>query len=77
MIYVGYPLSKLLIKGNISAMHVSDNNGTVPLYKACEFSSVDVVQYLMEILDESDWNHLDTNRNPHSSLCLSMGETMR
>ena len=34
-----------------------------PLHIACEFSSVTVVQFMMEMLDERTWNHLDMNKD--------------
>ena len=51
---------KLLVKGNTFAVLVPDNN-TFPLHIACEFSSVKVVQYLMEMIDERTRNDLDRN----------------
>ena len=54
---------KLLVKGNTSAVHVPDYNMAFPLHIACEFSSIKVVKYLMDILDERIWNHLDVNKD--------------
>ena len=42
---------KLLVKGNPAALQVADNHGTLPLHIACEFCSVDVVEFLVEPFD--------------------------
>ena len=52
---------KLLVKGCALAVRVPDNNMAFPLHIACEFSSVEVVQYLMDMRDDRTRNHLDTN----------------
>jgi len=52
---------KLLIKGNTSAVRIPDNNMAFPLHITCEFSSIKVVKYLMDMLDDRIWNHLDDN----------------
>ena len=55
---------KLLVKGNTMAARVPANNmRAFPLHIACEFSSVKVVQYLMEMLNECIWDHLDVNKD--------------
>ena len=54
---------KLLVKGNTSAIRVPNNNMAFPLHIACEFSSVKVVQYLMDMLDERMKNHSDANKD--------------
>ena len=52
---------KLLVKGCALAIRVPDNNMALPLHIACEFSSVKVVQYLMDMLDERMKKHSDAN----------------
>jgi len=42
---------KLLVKGNPSAF-VIDNKGASPLHIACEFSSLSVVEYLMDLYEQ-------------------------
>ena len=54
---------KLLVKKNASAIRVVDYNLALPLHIACEFSSALVVQYLMKMLDERTWSHLDANKD--------------
>ena len=54
---------KLLIKGCALAVRVPDHNMAFPLHIACEFSSVKVVQYLMDMLDERMKNHSDANKD--------------
>ena len=54
---------KLLVKGNTSAIRMPDYDMAFPLHIACEFSSVEVVKYLMGMLDERTWNHLDVNKD--------------
>ena len=52
---------KLLLRGNPSAVQVSDRKGVYPLHLACEFSSVGVVHYLIGKLDDSMLGHIDGN----------------
>jgi len=53
---------KLLVKGNTSAIRIADNNMALPLHIACGFNTIEVVKYLMEMLDDDHiWNHLDSN----------------
>ena len=40
---------KLLVKGNPDALKVANHRGSLPLHIACEFSSVKVVQFLLEL----------------------------
>ena len=54
---------KLLIKGNTLAVHVPDTNMAFPLHIACQYSTIEVVQYLMDMLDERMKNHLDVNKD--------------
>ena len=49
---------KLLVKGNPSAF-VVDKKGASPLHIACEFSSLNVVEYLMDLYEEES----DTETN--------------
>ena len=42
---------KLLVKGNPSALQVAGHNLAFPLHIACEFSTVDVVQHMLGLLD--------------------------
>ena len=60
----GAPLGsiKLLLRGNPSAVQIADNNMAFPLHIACEFSSVKVVQYLVEKYDRSI-HHCDDNND--------------
>jgi len=60
----GAPLGsiKLLLRGNLSAIRVPDNNMTFPIHLACEFCSAKVVRYLIE-LDDVPVNLLDTNKD--------------
>ena len=53
---------KLLVKGIPDAVQVSDQNGAYPLHIACEFSSVKVVKYLVE-LDGDTLNNVDANKD--------------
>ena len=53
---------KLLLTGNLSAVRVPDNNTAFPLHIACEFSSVKVVQYLVE-LESIPIHQTDTNKD--------------
>ena len=54
---------KLLVKGFALAVRVPDNNMTFPLHIAFEYSTIKVVRYLMSMLDDSIWNHLDVNKD--------------
>jgi len=54
---------KLLLMGNTSAIRMPDYDMAFPLHIACEFSSVRVVQFMMEMPDERTWNHLDMNKD--------------
>ena len=51
---------KLLLRGNPSAVRTVDNKFAFPLHIACEFSSVKVVQYLVEAYSRSV-DHCDDN----------------
>ena len=44
---------KLLMKGTPSALQVqvADNEGMIPLHIACQFGTVDIVQFLVELND--------------------------
>ena len=53
---------KLLVKGNPAALQVAESRGKLPLHIACEFCSVEVAQYLVE-LDSSCLNAHDANEN--------------
>ena len=53
---------KLLVNGNPAAVQVADQNGAHPLHIACEFSSVKVVKYLVD-LDGDTLNNVDTKNN--------------
>ena len=53
---------KLFVRGNPAAMQVSDQNGVYPLHIACEFSSVKVVKYLVDLAGDT-LNNVDTNNN--------------
>jgi len=55
---------KLLVKKSVNTLQLADRNNVFSLHIACEFSSVKVVQYLMEtmdMLDKRTWNQLDVN----------------
>jgi len=54
---------KLLVKKSVDTLQMADRNMAFPLHIACEFSSVKVVQYLMDMLDEHTRNHLDANKD--------------
>ena len=54
---------KLLVKKSADTVQIADRNNAFPLHLACEFSSVKVVQYLMDMLDDRIWNHLDVNND--------------
>ena len=53
---------KLLIRANPAAAQVSDQKGACPLHIACEFSSVKVVKYLVD-LDGDNLNNVDANKD--------------
>ena len=53
---------KLLLKGNLSAIRVVSNIGTLPIHIACKFSSIKVVRHLVE-LDIITVSHLDRNKD--------------
>ena len=53
---------KLLLEGNPSAIRVNSNNGALPLHIACQFSSVKVVRFLVEI-DSVPVGRLDMNND--------------
>jgi len=42
---------KLILHGNLDTLLVEDHKGVMPLYIACEFSSVEVVKFLIEQLE--------------------------
>ena len=55
---------KLLVKGNPESLQVANNQGSLPLHIACEFSSVKVVQFLLELNgNDSCLDHLDIEGN--------------
>ena len=54
---------KLLTRANPAAVQVSDQNGVYPLHIACEFSSVNVVKYLVELAEDDTLNNVDANNN--------------
>ena len=39
---------KLLLQGNPTALYIADNNGVTPVHLACQFGTVDIVQYLVD-----------------------------
>ena len=53
---------KLLMRANPAAVQVADQNGAHPLQIACEFSSVKVVKYLVD-LDGDNLNNIDAKNN--------------
>ena len=53
---------RLLVKGNPSAVQTADSKFAFPLHIACEFSSVQVVQYLVEAYSRSV-DHCDDNKD--------------
>jgi len=53
---------KLLLKGNPSALRTADNKLAFPIHIACQFSSSNVVQHLVE-LDNITVGHLDRNKD--------------
>jgi len=54
---------KLLVKKSVDTVQIADLKNAFPLHIACEFSSVKVVQYMIEMLDERTRNHLDVNKD--------------
>ena len=54
---------KLLVKGIPDAVQVSDQNGAYPLHIACEFSSVNLVKYLVELAAVDTLNNVDAKNN--------------
>ena len=53
---------KLLVRANPAALQVADQNGVYPVHIACEFSSVKVVQYLVELAGDA-LNNVDAKNN--------------
>ena len=53
---------KLLMRANPAALNVADQNGTYPLHIACEFSSVNLIKYLVELAGD-DLNKVDAKNN--------------
>ena len=53
---------KLLMRANPAAVQVSDQNGAYPVHIACEFSSVKVVKYLVELAGDT-LNNVDANKD--------------
>ena len=53
---------KLLMRANPAAVRVADRKGVYPLHIACEFSSVKVVKYLVELAGDT-LNSADANNN--------------
>ena len=55
---------KLLLKGNPSALMTANVNIAFPLHIACEFSSINVVKYLIELdVNGRILEHCDTNKD--------------
>ena len=54
---------ELLVRGNPSALPIADHNGVYPLHIACEFSSVNVVKYLVELAEFDTLNNIDAKSN--------------
>ena len=52
---------KLLLRGDPAALQEVDRKGAYPLHIACEFSSVKVVKYLVDIDGGFTLNNVDTN----------------
>ena len=52
---------KLMLQGNPTALHIADNNGVTPVHLACQFGTVDIVQYLVPFV--GCLNTLDANNN--------------
>ena len=53
---------KLLVRGNPAMLQAADHQGILPLHVACEFSTADVVQFLVEH-DGSCLNAFDESKN--------------
>ena len=53
---------KLLERANPATVQVSDQKGVYPLHIACEFSSVKVVKYLVELAGDT-LNNIDAKNN--------------
>jgi hypothetical protein len=53
---------KMLVNGNTTALRVINKNYSSPLHIACEFSSADVVQFLLE-RDDTLLDHCDSKKN--------------
>ena len=53
---------KLLVRGNQAALQVANQNGVYPVHIACEFSSVKVVKYLVELAGDT-LNNVDANED--------------
>ena len=53
---------KLLTRANPAAVQISDQKGVYPLHIACEFSSVKVVKYLVELAGDT-LNNIDAKNN--------------
>ena len=62
---------KLLVKGNPSAIQISDNQLLFPFHIACEFSTADIIQFLVE-LDGVSLNMCHVN-NDSSLHCACRG----
>ena len=54
---------KLLVKGNPSAIRTADGNLAFPLHIACQFSTVKVVKYLVELDSRIPVGRLDMNND--------------
>ena len=54
---------KLLTRANPAALNVADRKGAYPLHIACEFSSVNVVKYLVELAEDDTLNNVDANED--------------
>ena len=53
---------KLLARGNPAAAEVADQNGAYPVHIACNFSSVKVVKYFVELAGDT-LNNVDANKD--------------
>ena len=53
---------KLLTRANPAAVQVADRRGACPLHIACEYSSVNVVKYLVELAGDT-LNNVDAKNN--------------
>ena len=53
---------KLLTRANPAALNVADRKGAYPLHIACEFSSVNLVKYLVELAGDN-LNNVDAKNN--------------